>query len=68
MFSGILQSDRMRASGTITQELVFCSTWNLGWDVKYQNNSPFGQLLGESNTKISKKIKLELFSLKYEQK
>ena len=36
--SAILESDWSRAPGAITQDLEFCQSWNLGWEVKYHND------------------------------
>ena len=39
--STIWQSDWSRVSWAISQDLEFCQLWNLGWEFKYHNNSPF---------------------------
>ena len=45
----------------ITKELEIYETYNLGWENKYHNNSPFKLLLGQSNDKIFKKKNNALF-------
>ena len=57
----ILQSGRLRAGQVITQEVEIYQTYNLGWETKYHNNSPFKLLLGKSNDKIFKKKKKMLY-------
>ena len=39
--SGILQSDQSIVSWIKNQALDICWIWNLGWEVKCHNNSPF---------------------------
>ena len=55
-YSRILQSDQLRAPwAIITQELEFHQTLNLGWEVKYHNNS------------TSSSLYLEVFLPKYDE-
>lgn len=38
-----------------SKELEFNQTWNLGCEVMYQSDSPFRELLGKSNDKVSRR-------------
>ena len=46
--SGIMQSDRTKASWKVTQELEFCQTWKLRCEVKCHNSSASRQFSRKS--------------------
>ena len=46
----------------IIEDLEFCQTWNLEWEVKYHDNSPFRLFSEKSNIKFfSKQYKMSFF-------
>ena len=59
--SGILQSNLLRASCLITQDLEPCKKQNLRWKVEYHNNSSFTLFQENKMKKFFKKYKMPYF-------
>ena len=61
-FRNLPQSDCSRTFWAINQDLDFCQTWKLGWEVNYHNNFPFRFFLRNIKwKKILNKFKIFCF-------